>query len=121
MSGVYQPTEFTALQRRLTSALERLGFYVEEEVPVGAYRLDCYVREIHVAFEADGPYHRGYAAKQRDGKRDGWICTVAAVPIFRLNERQLGLPDAELDAILSEFIAMCAEDAEQRRARGMLI
>ncbi len=122
MTGVYQPTEFTALQRRLTLTLERLGFYVEEEVPVGAYRLDCYVRELHMAFEADGPMHRGFSAQRRDRKRDAWIREVAGIPVIRVDGKLLA-PDRGdmLWFLIHDNIEVYAASAEQRRAQGISI
>lgn len=77
-------TSGTALHRALADSLSALGFYVENEVAVGRYHVDCYVRELHLAFEADGPHHRRMASdKRRDAERDMWLETEAALPVMR--------------------------------------
>jgi len=107
------PTSGTEPHRRLALALEDLGLAVEIEVQVGPYRVDCYVRELHLAFEADGPLHDAPAARRHDQVRDAWLRRTAALPVIRvrtLREREA--------ASLMQAIDPHRLDAEARRFRA---
>ncbi len=74
-------TTRTQIHLRLTKALEDMGFDVEEETSFPPYYVDCYIREIHVALEADGPTH----TEKKDYKRDIILLAQYALPVIRVN------------------------------------
>lgn len=110
------PTQFTLGHQRLHRILVGLGFTVEDEVHVGKYVLDCFVRELHLGFEFDGPTHRGIAAERRDRKRDVWLDKEAGIPLLHVVENELPLPQTEQRIV--EFIDYHAATLRIRRVRG---
>mgnify|MGYP001596981761 CR=1 FL=1 len=58
----------TVGHRRLSQALEELGFEVTIESRFGPYLTDCFVQELGIAFEYDGPIHG--LLKKKDARRD---------------------------------------------------
>ena len=105
------PTTGTLPHRRLREYLDQIGFYVEDEVAVGPYHVDCYVRELHLAFEADGPHH----SQKRDVARDAMILTRWALPTCRLRSVVLGDPGAS-EALLRAFVDKWRDSVEDRTA-----
>ena len=79
-------TTMTKPHRQLISILEGLGFEVEVEVSVYPYSLDCYLPELHLGFEADGPSHKN---RSKDQVRDDSIMSVYAIPIYRITVEEL--------------------------------
>lgn len=107
--------------RQLHDLLGELGFDVEDELSVPPYSLDCYVRELHLGFEADGAlYHSGPRKKQRDAQRDRDILNQYGIPILRLRDNELA--SSTVSSLIDGFIGVYAESAEERRlvARGLL-
>ncbi len=110
------PTRDTAPQRRLHIMLEDMGFYVEDEVAVAQYYLDCYVRELHLGFEADGPTHAGLRVV-RDRRRDDEIMSLYRIPVLRVPATELrNVYCPEAIARIEAFIEEWGESAEPRRA-----
>ena len=107
-------TSDTAIQRALHAILVDLGFDVEDEVAVGTYSLDCYVRELHVGFEADGPLHLGRAQRRHDEDRDTWIHVHAGIPVMRVSGPSLRDQDATRERII-DFLEDFRFTAEERR------
>lgn len=105
------PTTGTLPHRQLREALDSLGFYVEDEVAVGIYRVDCYVSELHLAFEADGPHH----SERRDVARDARILTEWALPTCRLRSLVLGDSGAS-QALLRAFVDKWRDSTARRTA-----
>lgn len=107
----------TKIHVRLHETLWGLGFDVEDELKVGPYFIDCYVRELHLGFEADGQaYHKGKDA-QRDAERDAWILANAGIPIKRVPDYDLKREhDPETVRMLEEFMDEHGFDVEERRA-----
>jgi len=87
--SVTQPTSLTKPHRELHSIISDIGFGVEDEKQIGKYTLDCYVEEVHLGFEYDGPMHDSPKQKLHDKNRDLWFLEIAGVPILRINEVQL--------------------------------
>ncbi|KKK94180.1 hypothetical protein LCGC14_2685450 [marine sediment metagenome] len=115
------PTSDTVPQRQLEALLNELGFDVETETLAGTFFLDCYVRELHMGFEADGPTHDVPKQRQHDAYRDHVIWETHRVPILRVKSLELedwdkGLATGLLDRVLG-FIDS-RDDAEARRAEG---
>ena len=115
-----QATTMTAPHRQLIAVLEEVGFAVEVEVEVGPYSLDCYVREVHLGFEADGPLHRGGRQRRHDAGRDAWILEHAGIPIMRVFDRALATIEGRerlRDSII-DFVDDFIGDLNERRERG---
>lgn len=101
---------------RLHDALVDAGFDVEDEVQVGTYSLDCYVREWHLGFEADGPVHGRAFQRRRDAKRDAWLLGTAGIPLLRVSYERLGqTPDETLGDDIRDFIDRHAASVHERR------
>ena len=117
-----QPTTGTLPHRQLHDLLVDMGFDVEDELSVPPFSLDCYLREIHLGFEADGElYHSGQSKRRRDAERDRVIFDHFGIKVLRVRERELAVP-AEAEDIIQGFINEHAETTETRRliGRGLL-
>lgn len=114
------PTTMTKPHQRMHSLLRTMGFDVEDEVRVGRYSLDCYVREVHCGFECDGKrYHAGIAKGKRDRERDEWIFDNAGIPILRIQADALQWRMwEELKPQIEEFIERYASTLSSRRRKG---
>lgn len=123
-------TPSTALTgpHRLLHALLRdsragMGFEVEDEVPVGKYRLDCFVRELWLAFECDGKrIHAGVTKQKKDAARDEWVFENAGIPVMRIEADLLQFTmwedlKPEIVAFIEEY-AGTTEKIEARKAIG---
>mgnify|MGYP003396222828 CR=1 FL=1 len=55
-------------QLKTMAFIEKLGFFVTLEERRGPYWIDCFVQELGIAVEYDGPSHG--LSKKRDAKRD---------------------------------------------------
>lgn len=110
-------TTLTAIHRRLRDLLTRAGFWVQDELQVGKYRIDCYLQEVHLGFEADGRLHHTRTAKMRDRARDEWILDNSGIIIMRLTDRDLTTEsDRERSyARILSFIERHGETSEERR------
>ncbi len=111
-----QDTTRTIPHQLLRDALDRAGFYVQDELEVGQYAIDCYVREMHLGFEADGPQH----SSTRDATRDTKIWDWSRIPILRLSSAGLGDSGAT-DLAVAMFVAEHSRDVEERRDWGKKI
>jgi very-short-patch-repair endonuclease len=98
-------------QKKLGKILEDLGFFVDYEVAVGPYSLDCYCFEAHVGFELDSKYT--HMSKKRDKKRDDWIWENYKIPICRVDETELSDEEAVKTKLL-KFIGVW-NDGKGRR------
>ncbi len=74
----------TALEARLWKFLVEAGYTIEIEKPFGRYRVDVYLPDYHLAFEADGWHHAQYQV-EHDLKRDAWLWETQQLPVVRLN------------------------------------
>ncbi len=108
------PTSGTALERTLHAVLAHMGFYVEDSVQVGLWELDCYVRELHLGFEADGPTHSGHR-QVKDAVRDTRIREQFGIEILRIPGRLLGGSEQGLTEMIDSFINKHADTAAARR------
>lgn len=115
------PTENTALHQRLHDIIEQVGFEVEDEVPVPGrgYRIDCYVREAHIALEADGPQHKQWQRK-KDAERDEWLLTQLGLPTMRVVAAEMTNKEARevLKDRIRSFADWHMKDYERRRQLG---
>ena len=109
----------TKPHQRLASLLRIMGFDVENEFKVGRYRLDIYVRELHLGFECDGKrYHAGVAKSKRDKARDEWILEHAGIHIMRIQADAIQWRLWEdLKPQIAQFIDEYAGDIEARRSK----
>ena len=73
-------------QGLLRNIMEKLGFIVQEEKEVFPYLIDCFVPELRLGFELDGPYHIG---KSRDLNRDEFILDNYGIKILRVKQKEL--------------------------------
>ena len=96
-----------------------MGFSVEDELSVGKYSLDCYVREVHCGFECDGKrYHAGLKKQSRDRDRDRWVFENAGIPILRIQADALQWRLWEdLKPQIIMFIDRFSSDTEERRSK----
>lgn len=109
-------TEPTSIERNLQDLVRSLGFAVVEEREFPPYRVDLYVPELHVAFEADGPLHW----RKRDQQRDHELGEQYGLVVHRI--KQVGLLHHERiaqsrDEILTN-VHRWAETASERKAMG---
>lgn len=110
-------TSGTVPHVRLHDLLLWQGFDVEDEVQAGPYRLDCYVRELHLGFEADGPHHGGLT-RNRDAARDGWIWENLGIPVLRVAADELRLRDGPAVDSVRRFIEEHRWTVAERLARA---
>ena len=112
------PTTQTGIHRRLHDMLWLLGYDVEDEVAVGRFSLDCYVREIHLGFEADGyAFHHSKKKPERDAARHAWIMQHAGIPILRVPEKRLSTAhDPQLMQEIHDFVRAHYASIDQRRS-----
>lgn len=115
-----QATTLTKPHKLLHSLLRTMGFEVEDEVQVGRYSLDCFVREVWCGFECDGKrYHAGIAKGKKDRERDRWVYEQAGIPILRIQADALQWRLWEdLKPQITEFIERYAEDWTERCDKG---
>lgn len=97
-----------------------MGFRVEDEVEVGKYRLDCFVRELWIGFECDGKrIHAGVTKQKKDEARDAWVSENAGIPIMRIQADALQFTQWEkLKPIVLAFVEEHADTVEERKAIG---
>ena len=114
------PTTMTTPHKRLHSLLRVMGFEVEDEVQVGRYWLDCFVREAWVGFECDGKrIHAGVRKQAKDGARDEWIYDNAGIPLMRIQADALQFRLwEELKVHIMAFIDEHAPTQEGRERKG---
>lgn len=75
-------TTMTEGHMRLNKLLADFGFTSDDERPFGPYTVDCYVEQLHVAFEYDGPQH----SLARDKKRDKYLFAQHGLVVVRVSE-----------------------------------
>lgn len=109
-------TTGTEIHKALTAALEAMGFAVEEEREFSPYSVDCYIEQLHCAFEADGPQH----SETRDKKRDMYLLGVYGLPVVRVKGDILRKSPEYIMKRLARTVMLAAlgTTAEVRRARG---
>lgn len=78
-------TTMTRPHRQLIQLLEGLGLTVETEVGFPPKFVDCYLPDLHVAVEADGPAH----SRERDLDRDAYLMARYALPVYRVSATAL--------------------------------
>lgn len=100
--------------------LAELGLQVRSQVPVGRYRLDVFVEEVWLAFEADGVRaHAGAVRKAKDEERDRWVYENAGIPVLRISELLLRRHCwEETKADLKAFVEVWGPSAPKRRENG---
>lgn len=113
-------TELTGPHRLLHAFLRDkrvgMGFEVEDEVPVGKYRLDCFVRDIWMGFECDGKrIHAGIVKQQKDEARDAWISENAGIPIMRIQSDALQF--TQWEKLKPIVLAFCEEHGDTIKER----
>ncbi len=106
----------TGIHLELTRLLEDMGYGVEKERPFSPYSVDCYVDELHVAFEADGPSHTA----RRDEKRDTYLLATYALPVIHVTQAALTGSEVHKLKMLSRAILKWSwgGSAPQRREYG---
>ncbi len=96
--------------KALIYALEHLGFSVEDEVTFPPYTVDCYIENVHMAFEFDGPQH----SHKRDEKRDTILMARYALPVIRVTEFSKD-PVTVISQIAAELIDLWKSSSNNRR------
>ena len=107
-------TAGTRLESMLADLLGEIGFDVEWQVKVGKYTLDLYLREFHLAFEADGPQHLQAWHKRHDEARDKWLEQTMGIPTCRVSQEELKKGKATRKII--QFIDRYADSLMHRRS-----
>jgi very-short-patch-repair endonuclease len=79
----------TELEAKLWTFLVNAGFTIELEKQFGPYRVDVYLPERHLAFEADGWHHTLPGRSEYDVKRDANLLRQFQLPVIRLMESDL--------------------------------
>ena len=93
----------TRIHQNLINILCDMGFTVRIETPFPPYFVDCYIQELHLAFEADGkPWH----SRKKDALRDENLMKKYNLPVLHLTENELKTKKAMKKSIqkISEFI-----------------
>ena len=80
MNLVDIPKRFTKGQLKLQDYIEEVGFEVILEKQFDNYYVDCYLPELNVAIEYDGPFH----LKKRDNKRDEYLYNNFGIRVLRI-------------------------------------
>lgn len=76
----------TKIHQALINILSSMGHTVRIESPFGPYFIDCYIKELHLGFEADGkPFH----SKMKDRKRDSDLLDNYGLRILHISEDYL--------------------------------
>jgi very-short-patch-repair endonuclease len=98
----------------LVNLLEELGYKVMKEAIFGQFFIDCYVPELHLGFEADGPFH----IKEKDNKRDAILLKKYFLPIGRFSAEILMDEDkSKVKNKLQKFICRCCADTKKNDLR----
>ncbi len=82
----------TEIERILFKFLEDAGFQVIKEKRFGRFRVDTYLPERHIAFEADGAYWHKLNEADNPGcyvRRDQILLEKYGLPVVRLTEREV--------------------------------
>ena len=108
------PTRGTRIEQLLHDLLASLGFYVEDSVRAGPWELDCFVRELHLGFEADGPTHSGHR-QVKDARRDAQVREQFGIEVLRVPGALLTEASAALSELIETFIYKHADTAAARR------
>lgn len=110
-------TSLTRPHLNLLRFLEDLGYDVEIEKSFPPYWVDCYLTELHVAVEADGPQHKN---RQKDSTRDDYIMATYGCPVVRLMSEELAGSYVDfLEALASTVIAyQWAESVVDRKTHA---
>lgn len=86
----------------LIRILNELGFEVVSEYRIGKYWIDCWVEELNIAFEYDGPSHG--LRKKTDAKRDlELIGNYGVRKVIRIKEKDFASTDELKEKISSEI------------------
>lgn len=89
----------TRIEDQLERIARDLGFAIENEREFAPYRVDVYVPELHVAFEADGPMH----TKPRDAKRDAVLDEQYSLIVYRVPHQRFRNSDTR-DAVAADIL-----------------
>lgn len=117
---IAQPTALTAGHKEVREMLARMGHDVEDEVEVGPYTIDCFLRDAWVGVEYDGPHHDKRKQRKHDQDRDVWLDVNAKIIIIRVPHHWLKSAPGRVMAhdILKAGIEEANETANERRAEG---
>jgi very-short-patch-repair endonuclease len=80
----------TWLERQLEFFLRSAGFVVEMQVKFGRCRVDAYLPDYHLAFEADGEHWHGRPERREyDARRDAQLLKTYKLPTVRLTGSEI--------------------------------
>lgn len=110
------PKQLTAGHKRVHEYItQTLYFPVEDEVQVGIYTLDMYVRELHVAIEYDGHlYHSTPKQKLHDETRDVWLKDTVGIPVLRIREMKTKKDQEQELLKILPFFESQVDDIDER-------
>jgi very-short-patch-repair endonuclease len=94
----------TKIERRLWSALLRIGVATRREWKVGRYDLDLALPARKVAIEADGRYwHSTAQQRERDARRDAML-RAAGWTVLRFGENEINADAAACAASVARVL-----------------
>ncbi len=79
----------TSLERALWKLLSAAGYSFETEKRFGRSRVDVYLPDYHLAFEADGWHHTRPGRAEADQARDDELMRRFKLPVVRLSTADL--------------------------------
>lgn len=110
------PTVLSAAHKEVIKLLENWGIELIEEVDFPPYRVDCFLPNVHVAIEVDGPHH----SKKADEKRNKKLLEDYFLPTFRINVKDVRKSERwsrEFWAFLEEHIKTADSRKEKCQPR----
>lgn len=77
------------LEIALRELLKKAGFEFEEQIRFGRYIVDAWLPNDNLVFEADGSFWWWHKDKNREVKRDEYLCRRGVVAVIHLDEHDL--------------------------------
>lgn len=92
---------FTKEQMQLQRIIEEMGFQTILEYPAGDYAIDCFLPELGIGLEWDGPLHK--TSKKRDKGRDAIILSELGYNIIRVKD----FSSESVEELKAEILSFC--------------
>ena len=92
--------QMTVPERKLWTALRKLGLPVRRQAPIGRYIVDFAIHSASLVIEVDGGRHDLPEAQLHDAVRDAWLRSQGYQILRFRNEQALNDPDGVVQMIL---------------------